>query len=123
MIRGQDTVGKAQQLRLRVKELMGRREGSLPILPPAGGEVSVVQKVSSTLQALVCRIMLLKPNIHDCELHIKYFLSCFELFDKAMRKSTDIPSWITSYNFKKICWSIEATMEWLPLQLAQKCYG
>lgn len=43
--------------------------------------------------------MLVKPSVCDCDLHIKYFLSCFVAFDKAMRKSSDVPSWITSYNY------------------------
>jgi len=51
------------------------------------------------LQAMVCRIMSLQPDLYDCELHIKYFLSYFETFDRAMRRSNESPSWITSYNY------------------------
>jgi hypothetical protein len=78
---------------------MSQPEGSPSVITPIGGQVSVVQNVSSALQAMVCRIMSLMPDVYECELHIKYFLSYFEKFDCDMRKSNDAPSWITSYNF------------------------
>ncbi len=92
VIRGQDTSGNAVQLRDLVNNLMNRPEGYPPVLTPTGGPVSVVQKVASALQAMVCRIMSLQPDVYDCELHIKYFLSYFETFDRAMRRSNESPS-------------------------------
>ena len=92
VIRGQDTSGNAVQLRDRVNNLMNCPEGYPPVLTPTGGPVSVVQKVASALQAMVCRIMSLQPDLYDCELHIKYFLSYFETFDRAMRRSNESPS-------------------------------
>jgi hypothetical protein len=35
----------------------------------------------------------------DTDQHIKIFLTYFKDFEKANRKSSDVPGWITSYNF------------------------
>jgi hypothetical protein len=37
--------------------------------------------------------------ILEMECHIKIFLTSYEEFDKANRKSGEVPGWITSYNF------------------------
>ena len=46
----------------------------------------------SALNAMVCRLMsptLTEELIQDGGRHIKIFLSCFERFDKEMRKESD----------------------------------
>ncbi len=56
----------------------------------------------SALNAMVCCLMspvLTEELIQDVGRHIKIFLSCFERFDKEMRKESDKPHWISSNNF------------------------
>ena len=91
------------ELKQRVKEyMMESGEEGPPLISPQGGEVSNVHNMVVALKAMVARTMgtvFSEADIIDTERHIKIFLNAFELFDAALRKEDDTPTWISSYNF------------------------
>ena len=101
-IRGLDTQGSADELKARVIGYVQQPGGPPEQLAPKGGEVTNVHAALTALKAMVSRLMcrsVSDPLVQDVDRHIKFFLSTFDIFDKAMRTEEITPTWITSYNF------------------------
>lgn len=97
------TSGSAEVLRSRVSEIISSSAGTPPALEVQGGSSDNVILVISSLSAMISRLMtrvVTDTCINDINRHIKLFLSFYKQYDKDNRTSaTDVPSWITSYNF------------------------
>lgn len=101
-IRALDTKGTAKVLRNRVQHYMTVDGGPPPLAPVEGGPVRNVLQMQFSLHVLLSYVMQTSTScsdIRNIDRHIKLFLNFFEIFDKAIRKEGDTPTWITSYNF------------------------
>ena len=101
-VRGLNTRGTAKELQIHVHNYLAAQEGPPPVLPLQGGPVVGVQEMLFSLHHLICHVMHRSSelsHIFRVERAIKNFLTYFEHFDKAMRRESDTPTWITSYNF------------------------
>lgn len=105
-IRGEDAMGTAQDLRLRVESLMKREGGPPEIKPVKGGTVDQLQDVILSLQRLVCHTMVRQVNSHSiqrfaCDIYL--FLGMFDSLDSEMQNTMSPkpvkPTWLSSYNF------------------------
>jgi hypothetical protein len=81
---------------------MKQQNGIPPIPQPQGGLAITIMNVIESLLAMISHLMCKTAShelMSDTERHIKIFLTYYEEFDKANRTSSEVPGWITSYNF------------------------
>ncbi len=101
-IRGLPNSGSAKEVSDRVRQYKNQPQGAPEILPPSGGSIQMLTATLQNLKAMTARIMAASVTpaaIDDVDKHIKKFLTSFHKFDRAMRKTDEKPTWITSYNF------------------------
>ena len=102
-VRGFDVSGlSASSLKDRVSDSMNATGGPPSVLEAPKGCSANVTALTAALSAMVSKLMtrtITDMHIADIERHIKLFLSAYEEFDLANHKSSDAPSWVTSYNF------------------------
>jgi hypothetical protein len=101
-IRHLDISGNKEDLKSRIIYYMKQHNGVPPIPEPPGGSASTIKNVIESLFVMISRLMFKTAThalISDTEWHIKIFLTYYEDIDKASRTSSEVPGWITSYNF------------------------